>query len=117
VADLIFAGVHVLVIDLFPPTPRDPKGAHAAIWEELGAKSEPAPEKPLTLASYLAADMKEAFVEPTAVGQTLIEMPLFLENDGYVNLPLEDSYMAAFADVPDHLQRVLIEVPRPSGSG
>jgi hypothetical protein len=26
------AGVHLLVIDLFPPGPRDPQGIHRAIW-------------------------------------------------------------------------------------
>lgn len=26
--------MHVLVIDLFPPTPRDPQGIHQAIWSE-----------------------------------------------------------------------------------
>src|SRR5262245_43244409 len=28
-------GVHVLVIDLLPPTPRDPQGMHKAIWDEI----------------------------------------------------------------------------------
>jgi hypothetical protein len=28
-------GVHLLVIDLFPPSPRDPQGIHAAIWTEF----------------------------------------------------------------------------------
>ena len=34
-ADFIEAGIHVLVIDLFPPGPRDPQGIHGAIWEEI----------------------------------------------------------------------------------
>jgi hypothetical protein len=30
----LLAGVHLLIIDLFPPTPRDPHGIHRAIWGE-----------------------------------------------------------------------------------
>jgi len=33
--DSIQAGVHVLIIDLFPPTVRDPKGLHKLIWDEI----------------------------------------------------------------------------------
>ena len=29
-------GIHVLVVDLFPPTPRDPQGIHKVIWDEIG---------------------------------------------------------------------------------
>src|SRR5262245_24846122 len=28
-------GIHVLVIDLFPPSPHDPRGMHGAVWEFL----------------------------------------------------------------------------------
>src|SRR5262249_52687639 len=34
-AALIDQGVHVLVIDLFPPSRRDPQGIHKAIWDEF----------------------------------------------------------------------------------
>src|SRR5262249_11706299 len=34
-ADLIRQGIHLLVIDLFPPGPRDPQGIHKAIWDEF----------------------------------------------------------------------------------
>ena len=32
---LIAQGVHLLVIDLFPPSKRDPQGIHKAIWDEF----------------------------------------------------------------------------------
>ena len=35
-ADILNQGVNLLVVDLFPPTPRDPQGIHKAIWDELG---------------------------------------------------------------------------------
>src|SRR5260370_20290027 len=34
-ADLIRQGIHLLVIDLFPPSTRDPQGIHKAIWDEF----------------------------------------------------------------------------------
>src|SRR6516164_3723151 len=33
--DFIRNGIHFLVIDLFPPGPRDPQGMAQAIWDEL----------------------------------------------------------------------------------
>ena len=36
--DLIWQGVNLLVIDLFPPGPRDPQGIHPLIWDKI---SEP----------------------------------------------------------------------------
>lgn len=36
IADFLTQGVHVLVIDLLPPTRRDPQGIHGAIWDGLG---------------------------------------------------------------------------------
>ncbi len=51
-ADLIQQGVHVLVIDLFPPTKRDPQGLHKAIWDEFEDDDFALPAgKPLTLAA------------------------------------------------------------------
>ena len=47
-------GVHLLIIDLFPPTPRDPQGMHPLIWDEIVEEPFELPaDKPLTLAAYL----------------------------------------------------------------
>ncbi len=34
--ELLEAGIHLLLADLFPPGSRDPQGIHAAIWSEIG---------------------------------------------------------------------------------
>ena len=34
-AELIRQGIHLLVVDLFPPGPRDPHGIHKALWDEF----------------------------------------------------------------------------------
>jgi len=106
--EAVTRGYHLLVIDLFPPTPRDPHGVHAAIWEAFSAAPfEPPPGEPLTLVAYSAGSPKRAYIEPTAVGRELLEMPLFLEPDLYVNVPLEATYLAAYRGVPLRWRRVL----------
>src|SRR5579864_7314893 len=58
-------GIHVLVVDLFPPSVRDPQGIHKAIWDEIEDQPfELPPDKPLTLAAYVAGVPKTAYVEP-----------------------------------------------------
>ncbi len=106
--DLITAGVHLLILDLFPPTPRDPNGIHAAIWTGFDdTPFQPPQDKPLTLAAYAAGMMTTAYVEPLAVGDPLIDMPVFLQPDIYVPLPLEETYNAAFEGVPKIWRRAL----------
>jgi len=99
-ADLLDAGVHLLIVDLFPPGAFDPEGLHEAIWQNSSPDHLPFnPAKPLTLVSYVA-EVREAYVEPTAVGQALIDMPLFLDPRRYVSVPLEMTYKAAWDLVP-----------------
>jgi hypothetical protein len=106
--EALYRGFHLLIIDLHPPTRRDPQGIHGAIWSEIESDEYTAPpNKPLTLVSYSAGEVKQAFVEPVAVGDVLTEMPLFLEPEGYVNVPLEATYLAAYHGVPARWRRVL----------
>jgi hypothetical protein len=102
-------GIHLLVIDLHAPSCRDPQGIHGVIWEELGAEEafQAPPNKPFTLAAYVADSPIRAYVEPLAIGDSLHPMPLFLTPDRYVEVPLEDSYMEAVADIPERARRPL----------
>ena len=101
-------GYHLLLIDLHARTKRDPGGIHPVIWTKLGGTPKPMPaEKPLTLAAYDASPPPTAYVEPVAVGDILIDMPLFLAPDWYVSVPLEATYQAAYRGVPRHLREVL----------
>jgi hypothetical protein len=107
-ASLIQQGVHLLVIDLFPPTKRDPQGLHKAIWDEFEDEDFALPpDKPLTLASYSAGPVKTAYVEPVAVGDVLPEMPLFLDPEHYVPAPLEATYRTAWNAFPGPLKGLL----------
>jgi hypothetical protein len=94
-------GVNLLILDLQPPTPRDPQGIHGAIWDYLVGDDYVAPiDKPLTLAAYESDLATRAYVEPVAVGDELIDMPLFLRPGAYVPVPLEATYRAAWEAVP-----------------
>jgi hypothetical protein len=107
-AELLDQRVHLLIVDLLPPGPRDPQGIHAAIWEEIaGQEWAPPAGKPLTLAAYETALTVRAYVCPIAVGDPLPEMPLFLEPNGCVQVPLEATYQTAFAAMPRRWRRVL----------
>lgn len=108
VEEMLRAGVHLLIIDLFPPGPRDPQGIHGLIWSELFQDAFALPEgSPLTLVSYRADSPPEAFVQATAFGEPLAEMPLFLTLEEYVTLPLEVSYQSAWETVPAFWREVI----------
>lgn len=111
-AELLEAGIHLLVIDLHPPTRRDPLGIHAEIWQEIaGEEPKPPLEKPLTLAAYEAVEVIRAYVEYAIVGDELCDMPLFLQSERAIMVPLEATYNAAFADVPRRWRSVLEAMP------
>jgi hypothetical protein len=108
----LFRGYHLLIVDLFPPGPRDPNGIHAAIWSGFGEEPyvQP-PDEPLTLAAYSAGERTRAYIEPTAVGRELIDMPLFLTSDTYVNVPLEATYQGAYRGVARKWKAILEAPP------
>lgn len=111
-SDLIEQGVHLLVVDLFPPGPRDPHGVHKAIWDEFEEEDfELSPDKPLVLASYDAdEDDQTAYVETVGVGDELPDMPIFLRPQHYVPVPLEATYQTTWNVFPAALKG-LLEAP------
>ncbi len=107
-AEFLSHGVHLLILDLQPTTARDPQGIHGAIWDEVaGQEYNRPPAKPMTLAAYEAGAGIRAFVEPVAVGDTPIDMPLSLEPGRYVAVPVEETYRLAFDSVPRRWRTVL----------
>lgn len=107
-AELLDRRIHLLILDLHPPTPRDPNGVHGAVWEEITGQDYAAPiDKPLTLAAYESSLAVRAFVEPVAVGDCIPDMPLFLEPGQHVPLPVDATYMRALAAMPARWRSVL----------
>jgi hypothetical protein len=107
--EFLRAGIHVLTIDLFPPTPRDPLGIHKLIWDEIEEKEFALPTgKDRILASYETGGVQACYVEPIGVGDVLPDMPLFLANTWHVPVPLESTYQATWNACPEEL-RVAVE--------
>lgn len=106
--ELLRKGVHLLVLDLFPPTPRDPHGLHPLIWDELGGKEVAFPAgKDRLLASYEAGTEYSAYVEPLAVGDKLPSMPLYVARELFVRVPLEATYRETWAASPEALREAV----------
>jgi hypothetical protein len=115
--ELIDQQIHLLVIDLFPPSQCDPQGIHKAIWDEFVEGDFELPsDKPLTLAAYDAQPLPIAYVEPVTVGDVLPDMPIFLKPGNWVPASLEATYQTAWAVFPAPLKR-LLEGPPVEGSG
>ncbi len=107
-ADILTQGIHLVIVDLFPPTPRDPQGIHKAIWDEFGDMPfDFLPDKPLTVASYIGGDSPTAYVESIGVGDPLPSIPLFLTEYDHVPCPLEATYMQAWAVFPAMLRELM----------
>ena len=112
-AAFLHAGVQLLVVDLFPPTKRDPQGIHKAIWDRVREEDfELPPGKPLTVAAYSVGSTITGYVEPVGVGDGLPDMPLFLAEDRYVPCPLEATYQASWEVFPAALKAPLEAPPR-----
>ena len=113
--EFLEAGVNVLVVDPFPPTPRDPGGIHKAIWDEIEGDEPfelPANQR-LTLAAYVAGNVTvgrsiRAYVETVGIGSLLPDMPAYLDADHYVPVPLESTYQATWTSCPSDM-RYLVE--------
>ncbi|HSZ59881.1 MAG TPA: DUF4058 family protein [Tepidisphaeraceae bacterium] len=106
--ELLREEINLLVVDLFPPSSRDPQGIHKAIWDEVEEEpfEQPA-DKPLTVAAYAAAPPPMAYVEPVAVGDALPSLPIFLDRGTYVPAPLESSYQTTWSKCPAVVKEVV----------
>lgn len=110
--ELLYAGIHLLVIDLFPATRRDPDGLPKAIADEFEEKPFHRPDgQTLTLAGFDAGPPRTAYIETMAVGDRLPDMPLFLMAGGHVPAPLERTYQATWDATPEPI-RELVAPPR-----
>ena len=108
VGELLEHRIHLLLIDPFPPSRRDPNGIHAAVWATVD--DQPfvlSADQPLTLVAYQCHLETEAFIETISVGEPIPDMPLFIQPDAHILVPLERTYCAAWDTLPKRWQRVL----------
>lgn len=104
IAGVVRGGVHAVVLDLVPAGRHDPGGMHPAVWsllEESVPADVPPTDQPYTFASYQARRLPVAHLNYAAVGQVLPPTPLFLDDDVFVDLPLEETYMTGYSRLPD----------------
>jgi hypothetical protein len=114
IAAKLHFGIHVLLVDLLPPGPHDPKGVHAIVWDLFDDQAyDPPAAEPLALASYVAGPEPEAYLEHLAVHAALPAMPLFLHPERYITIPLEPTYQAAVLGMP-RFWRDVLEGPPPA---
>jgi hypothetical protein len=114
--DLLREGTHLLVLDVLPPGRHDPNGIHGAIWRGLFRRryTMPTPGQ-RTFAAYESDRRIRAYVEHRAVGQDLPDVPLFLDVDRRITVPLEETYRLAYAGVPAPWRRILEGASTPAG--
>jgi hypothetical protein len=106
--ELLRGGVNLLIVDLFPPSTRDPQGIHKAIWDQISEEPFELPaDKPLTVAAYRAGPPQTAYVEPVAVGDRLPGLPIFLDAYTYVPATLEATYEVTWAKCPEALKETI----------
>lgn len=103
----IDTGVHALVVDLFPPSAHDPNGIHGAVCEAISDTYRLPAVGVRTQVAYRSGEPLQAYVETFNVGDELASMPLFLNSDDFIHVPLAETYRAAFAGIPSHVQRSL----------
>ena len=110
--EFIRNGIDFLVIDPFPPGPREPEGIAQAIWNELVGEplANRTAEKSLVVAAYDAGEPLTAYVDSLAIADPLPDSPLFLAPGWYVNVPLEQTYQASWAVTPKPI-RDLVALP------
>ncbi len=98
-----------MLVDLFPPTQRDPLGIHRVLWDEIDDDDFTfPPRKDRMLASYKTGVEQVAYLESIAVGDAMPDMALSLAEDLHVMVPLEPTYQATWDACPEGL-RVAVE--------
>ena len=109
IAEAMQQGIHVLVLDLFPPTRRDPAGIHKAIWDQFDREDFELPsDQNRVFASYESDGVHSAHIETIGLGDRLPDMPLFIAPGAHVLVPLEETYMNAWEDTPAAVRRQVV---------
>ena len=106
--ELLQQKIHLLIVDPFPVSSRDPFGLHAAIFEEIQDDPLRLPaEAPLSMFAYECDEVVRTYLEPLAVGDVLADMPVYLYPGMYIEVPLETTYMAAWDTMPKRWRDVV----------
>ncbi len=106
--NLIRQGIHLLVIDILPPSSGKQCETHQAIWAEVANLDHVlSGKKTGVLSSYQAGVVPNVFIEAIAVGDSLAGRPVFRNEDQYMPVPLEETYQKAWETVPEYWREVI----------
>ncbi len=115
VVGFLTRGVNLLVIDLHGPSRYDPQGIYKLIWDEIREEPFELPrDKPMVLASCVGEPSPSAYVESLGAGDLLPEMPLFLDREVYVPIPLEATYDETWSRFPAEFRDDVRHPERPA---
>jgi Protein of unknown function (DUF4058) len=93
-------GVHVVHLDMLPPTPHTPANLSSAIWDAVDGRDYPFDlAKPFAADSFVADRVTEVYANSLGLGDEWPDAPLFLDAETYIELPLAATYAQAFAGV------------------
>ena len=120
-ADALGRGINVLVVDLFATGKHDPMGVHYSIRDRIAPLADP-PQRASprsTLASYRVdgrrivmyvehPQLEHPQLEHPQQDAQLPEMPIFLNAEYYVNVPLEATYIEAWHGMPAFWKKVIL---------
>jgi len=115
--ECLSSGLHLLLVDLHPPT-RPAPGFAAGVARELRTGDVPeVPSEGRCVTSFEVRPDPEVRVyhQSLALGAPLPEAPLFLEPGASVTVELESAYEAAFAWLPGPDRALLGGEPREQG--
>jgi hypothetical protein len=107
--------VNVLLIDIHETGRFDHDGINARIRNMLSPQSTPTIDRPRhsTLASYCPDPLRavDIYLEHVAPDMPLPDMPIFLNPDRYVNVPLEAICLEAWKGIPTFWRNVVLGNP------
>lgn len=107
--EFLRAKINLPVIDLFPPTSRDPNGLRQRIWEPIENQPFELPaDKPLTLATNSSGGVITAYIEPVAAGDVLPDMAVFSTPCSHVPAPLAAAYELTWNVCPKPLKNAVL---------
>ena len=101
----IDSGTHLSVVDVHPPGRLDPRGMVDAVWEAASGQDTELPGR--AAATIRVDEGNTLYAEPWAIGRPVTDVPLFLDGDQLVRLPLEEAYGFAMESMPPDERRDL----------
>ena len=97
-AEVIDGGSHLSIVDVHRARSLDPRGMVDAVWKELSGQTTELDGR--SCGAVRVGTGLSLHAEPMAVGRPVPDLPLFLNGDSAVTLPLAAAYAEAWTSMP-----------------